>query len=71
MKTGPRVNIYLQEEDKLRYGKDIERAFQKSIPLKYRGINLMWRKPGVDVHNTTKELGIRKPRQSTVATKLK
>jgi hypothetical protein len=50
---GPRINIFLQEEDKLRYAEAIDGAFRKMLPTKYKGINLMWRKPGVDVHNTT------------------
>ena len=50
---GPRVNIFLQEQDKLRYAEDLNHAFRKVLPTEYRGIKMMWRKPGVDVHNTT------------------
>lgn len=49
---GPRISIFLQEDDKIRYAEEINQALRKMLPAKYKGINLMWKKPGVDIHNT-------------------
>lgn len=49
---GPRISIFLQEDDKNRYAEEINQALRKMLPASYKGINLMWRKPGVDIHNT-------------------
>jgi len=53
---GPRIMIYLSEQDKLRYSKDANQVFRKSLPTRYKGFNMMWRKPGVDVHKTTQTI---------------
>jgi hypothetical protein len=49
---GPRVMIYLSEQDKLRYSQDVTKVFQNLLPARFKGFDMMWRKPGVDVHNT-------------------
>jgi hypothetical protein len=49
---GPRVTIFLSEEDHARHSKGIESVFQESLPKKFKGFDMMWRKPGVDVHDT-------------------
>ena len=49
---GPRVIIFLSENDYPRYSKDMMPNFQELLPSKFRGFNMMWRKPGVDIHNT-------------------
>jgi len=49
---GPRVIIFLSENDYLRYSKDMMPIFQELLPSKFRGFPMMWRKPGVDIHNT-------------------
>jgi hypothetical protein len=49
---GPRVMIYLSEQDNSQYSKDVNQVFRKSLPMRFKGFNMMWRKPGVDVHET-------------------
>jgi hypothetical protein len=49
---GPRINIFLPQEDNERYAEEINQALRKILPGKFKGIHLMWRKPGVDLHNT-------------------
>ena len=49
---GPRVSIFLSEKDRARYAQDILASFKALFPSKFKGFNMMWRKPGVDVHNT-------------------
>lgn len=53
---GPRVSIYLPEHDQERYAKDLMTAFHEALPPKFKGFDMMWRKPGVDVHNTSKAI---------------
>jgi hypothetical protein len=52
---GPRIFIYLKPEDKNRYGEDIHKVLQRLLPSTCMHIDLMWRKPGVDVHETTEK----------------
>jgi hypothetical protein len=49
---GPRVGIYLSETDHTRYASDMMPVFQELLPTKFKGFDMMWRKPGVDVHDT-------------------
>jgi len=49
---GPRVIVFLSEKDYTRYSTDMMRIFQELLPTKFKGFDMMWRKPGVDVHNT-------------------
>ena len=49
---GPRVGIYLSETDHARYASDIMPIFQELLPTEFKGFDMMWRKPGVDVHDT-------------------
>jgi hypothetical protein len=49
---GPRVTIFLSEEDHARHSKGIESVLQELLPRQFKGFDMMWRKPGVDVHDT-------------------
>jgi hypothetical protein len=53
---GPRVIIFLSEKDHTRYSPDMMRIFQELLPTKFRGFDMMWKKPDVDVHNTTETI---------------
>jgi hypothetical protein len=49
---GPRVRIYLSEQDHASASADITSLLQEELPAKFAGFDMMWRKPGVDVHDT-------------------
>jgi len=49
---GPRVSIYLAEQDHARYATEMTAAFRELLPPEFKGFAMMWRKPGVDVHDT-------------------
>jgi len=49
---GPRVTILLSEQDETRCSADMMRVFQELLPTTFKGFDMMWRKPGVDVHDT-------------------
>jgi hypothetical protein len=49
---GPRVRMYLSERDHARYAAEVTSALREELPLKFAGFDMMWRQPGVDVHDT-------------------
>jgi len=49
---GPRVTLLLSEQDHARYAQDIMAVLRESLPVRFKGFDMMWRKPGVDVHDT-------------------
>ena len=49
---GPRLTIYLSEQDHASHAAAIQSAFQESLPPQFKGLDMMWRQPGVDIHNT-------------------
>jgi hypothetical protein len=49
---GPRVRLFLSEKDHARYATEMMPLFQELLPNKFKGFDMMWRKPGVDVHDT-------------------
>ena len=49
---GPRVAVFLSEQDYTRYSADVMPIFRELLPTKFKGFDMMWRKPGVDVHDT-------------------
>jgi hypothetical protein len=51
---GPRISLFLSETDLPMYSGKLMSVFQARLPLKYKGFDMMWRKPGVDVHDTRK-----------------
>jgi hypothetical protein len=49
---GPRVRMFLSEEDHARLSGEVMDVLRGSLPHKFHGFDMMWRKPGVDVHDT-------------------
>ncbi len=49
---GPRVIIYLSENDYTRYSKDMMPIFRELLPSKFKGFDMMWKKPGADIIDT-------------------
>ena len=49
---GPRLTVYLSEMDHARHAEAIQSAFRESLPLRFKGLDMIWRKPGVDIHDT-------------------
>lgn len=49
---GPRLTIYLSDEDHARHAEAIQAGLQASLPLQFKGLTMMWRQPGVDIHDT-------------------
>ncbi len=53
---GPRVTLFLSDEDHAQYAEAIATAFRDAFPPQFKGFNMMWRKPGVDVHDTNEAI---------------
>ena len=53
---GPRVTILLSEQDHARYAQELMSAFKELFPTRFKGFDMMWRKPGVDVHDTRRTI---------------
>lgn len=53
---GPRVTLFLSEEAHTRYSQEITAVLREALPLHFKGFDMMWRKPGVDVHDTTETI---------------
>ena len=53
---GPRVTVFLTEEDFARHATDMMPVFRELLPNEFKGFNMMWRQPGVDVHDTTETI---------------
>ena len=49
---GPRVTIFLSEQDHERSAAAIKPVLPQVLPNRFKGLDMMWRKPGVDVHDT-------------------
>jgi hypothetical protein len=49
---GPRIRVLLSEKDHARHSKDVMSVFRERLPAKFKGFDMMWRQPGVDVHDT-------------------
>ena len=49
---GPRIRMFLSEEDHARYSEAVMHVLRESLPPTFKGFDVMWRKPGVDVHDT-------------------
>jgi hypothetical protein len=62
---GPRLTVYLSEADHARHAEAIQSVLRQSLPLQFKGLNMMWRKPGVDIHDT-RERALYHVRVSTV-----
>lgn len=49
---GPRMTIFLTEEDQAHYSQEIAAVLRESLPPQFKGFNTMWRQPGIGVHDT-------------------
>jgi len=49
---GPRVTVFLSEQDHDRWFQEVMAAFRESFPVRFKGFDMMWKKPGVDIHDT-------------------
>jgi hypothetical protein len=49
---GPRLSLFLSKEDQARYGEELAHGFRQQLPKTFKGLDMMWRKPGVDIHDT-------------------
>jgi hypothetical protein len=49
---GPRVTVFLSEQDHAPCSPDVMTAFRGSFPARFKGFDVMWAKPGVDIHDT-------------------
>jgi hypothetical protein len=50
---GPRVTLFLSEEDHVRHATDLMAILKQSLPTRFKELDVMWRKPGVDIHDTS------------------
>ena len=62
---GPRVTVLLSDQDHARSAKQVMAAFRESFPTRFKGFDMMWAKPGVDIHDT-RETILYNVRTSTV-----
>ena len=53
---GPRVTLFLSEEDQARYGEELVQGFRQQLPKTFKGFDMTWLKPGVDVQDTTESI---------------
>jgi hypothetical protein len=51
---GPRITIFLKEEDQAALGEEIGAVLKERLPPNFHGQVMMWRQTGVDIHNTSK-----------------
>jgi hypothetical protein len=52
---GPRVTLYLSQDDFEKHANEIEKALKDSLPETFHGFEMMWRQEGVDIHDTSKK----------------
>ncbi len=50
---GPRVTVFLREGEHSRWAEEVMSALRASLPAKLMGLDTMWRRPGVDLHDTS------------------
>jgi hypothetical protein len=53
---GPRVTILLSREDHNRYSKELMSTLRATLPSTFKGFDMTWLKPGVDVQDTTEQI---------------
>ncbi len=49
---GPRLTVFLSEQDHARYATEVMGVYRELLPAQFKRLNMMWRKPGVDIHDT-------------------
>lgn len=53
---GPRVTVLLPEQEHAQYAKAVMATFKGSFPAHFKGFDVMWAKPGVDIHHTSETI---------------
>lgn len=49
---GPRVSLFLEEEDHAHYAAEVSAALREALPDTFMGLRMAWRTPGVAIHDT-------------------
>ncbi len=49
---GPRLSLFLAEDDYARYSVELPAILEESLPSRFKGLRMAWRSPGLDVHDT-------------------
>lgn len=52
---GPRLTLFLSQEDHDRYAKDLMATIRESLPTTFKGLPMTWKKPGTDIQDTSEE----------------
>ena len=52
---GPKIGIVLSDTDYAKYSNEIMKTFKEILPANFKELNMMWAKPGVDIHNTNEK----------------
>ena len=52
---GPRVTLFLSQEDHDRRAKELMAAIRASLPRSFKGLKITWKKPGTDIQDTSEE----------------
>lgn len=53
---GPRVTLFLSEQDHEQFSKKIQSTFRELLPGEFKGFKTTWMKPGVDVISTKEKI---------------
>ena len=51
---GPRVTLYLSDEDFPALSMELEKILKDSLPSSFQGFDMIWRQEGIDIHDTRK-----------------
>jgi hypothetical protein len=49
---GPRIRLFLSKYDQELYAQEVTSVLRERLPKQFAGFDMMWRQPGVDVHDT-------------------
>jgi len=52
---GPRVTLFLSQEDHDRHSKELMSAIRASLPRSFKGLKMTWKKPRTDIQDTSEE----------------
>jgi len=52
---GPKIGIVISDTDYAKYSNEIMKTFKEILPPNFKGLNMMWAKPGIDIHNTNEK----------------
>jgi len=52
---GPKIGIVISDTNYAKYSNEIMKTFKEILPPNFKGLNMMWAKPGIDIHNTNEK----------------